>query len=617
MTCVDYAKAANRDRWLRHPAMGDPSFDTFRKTGETVHRSVYPYEWAVNGSLFVDRDGTWYLYAGLYPEGYADRANCVSHFEIYRSADKGGSWEWLGEGLDRGFLFEGVPEPSSSCPDAVLFYDGRRGQYLLTYDWGTDNGTWEVAHDYTGGTADAGAAVAWADSPTGPFRRVGRPVFRNSLLHGKYGRFDRFYATTVIPRRNDYLALILCDTRQDFAWGLAGCTADTPEEGFGEPVMLLCPDLPGYYPAPVEFYPAFVVEDTVYAPATSVCANRNYQVLFAAKLEDAHRPDAWRLVRDGSLWHARPLPEERFGLFGQTINGMVDGTGAFRVMYASRDDRGCGTLSVASRPWSEPFSDGFTVSGHAAPSVVLLRDAYRTFTLESEFSLHGGYADLLFGFHGRIGADRPVSDCAPCGESLTAYTALRVGGQVWSLVSEGRLIRTGRVGAAIRTVRIERGEKTLRAFANGECLFTLETAAESAAPVGIRTDRFTVLDVTRFEVQGESSGAAFRYSDADALLGGGVGDHAFAPVDGHRMGKRRVKWNVVCSAFRLCGMTGPELGRAAVFVDGKKAGEADFRSGVPEEKVVFECRGIPGGPHGIELIPGGGPIVVPDLIAED
>ena len=613
---MDYAKMANMSRWLRHPAMGDPSFDTFRKIGATVHRSDYPYEWAVNGSLFIDSDNTWYLYAGLYPDKYLHRPNCTSHFEVYRSPDGGQSWEWLGEKLDAKYLFDGVKNPSSSCPDVVLFYDEKRGKYLLTYDWSTDNSSWEVAHNYAASDADAGAAVAWADSPAGPFRRIPQTVFRNSLLQGKYGRFDRFYATTVIPRKNDYLALILCDTGPNYAWGLAGSTAPTPEEGFSEPVMLLNADLPTYYPAPMEFYPAFVVGDTVYAPATSVCANRNYQVLFKAKLEEAHLPSAWRMAQDGSLWHARPLSDEKYGLFGQTINGAVDGRGNFNVMYAAKDERDCGTLSVATRRWDEPFSDGFTISGHAAPSVTLLRDAYRSFTLEAEFALHGGFADILFDFHGKIGANRPVSDCAPNDDSLSKYTALRVSGQIWSLVKDGQMILTGRAARGIRSVRLERGEHTLKVWANGECLFSVQSATEASAPIGIRTDRFTVLDVTRFDVSGDAGHAVFHYNDADALLGGGVGDINFTIENGRRRGSKRVKWNAVCSGFTLHGPMGPGLAKARVRVDGRDVGEADFSGESPKEGAVFKSGVIPYGPHGIELIPRGGQIIVPDMIAE-
>ena len=612
---MDYAKVSLRDQWLRHPALGDPSFDTFEKVGPTVHRSEYPYEWTVNGSLFIDFDGTWYLYAGLYPLGYMDRPGCYSHFEIYKSADKGQTWTWLGPGLHDSFVFEGVSSPSTGCPDAVLYYDARRKKYLLTYDWGTDNATWFIAHNYVGTGADAGAAVAWADSPAGPFERVARPVFLNSQLHGRYGRFDRFYATTVIPRKNDYLALMLCDSGPSFAWGLAGATASAPEEGFSMPKMLLSADLQTYYPTPVEFYPAFVVGDTVYAPATSVCANRSYQALFAAPLEEAHRPEAWKLAADGGLWHARPLSDEHYGIFGQTFSGVVDGDGLFRVMYPSRDERGWGTLMTASRPWDRPYSDGFTLSGHAAPSITLLRRMYKTFTLEAEFDLHGGFADVLFDFAGRLGADRPASDCAPNDECLTKYAALRVSGPVWTLMSGGEVKATGRVSRPITAVRLERGPETLRAAVNGECVLDVPCPVDEFHPVGLRTDRFTVLNCSRFDVEGESRPAVYRFTDVEALQGGGVGDNCFTMEDGRRRGAARVKWSAYGSSFELTGRRAPGLGRAVVRVDGKEMAEIDFSAEKAQDGPIYATPALAYGPHGVELIPTSGEIIVPDIIA--
>ena len=68
---LDFARMEHRDAWLRHPVLGDASFDTFEKLGETVHRSAPPFAWAVNGSIYRDFDGVWYCYAGLYAFGYA------------------------------------------------------------------------------------------------------------------------------------------------------------------------------------------------------------------------------------------------------------------------------------------------------------------------------------------------------------------------------------------------------------------------------------------------------------------------------------------------------------------------------------------------------------------
>lgn len=61
---INYAKVDHMNAWLRHPVPGDPSFDTFERLGDAVHVSKPPYEWAVNGSVFCDFDGTWYYYAG-------------------------------------------------------------------------------------------------------------------------------------------------------------------------------------------------------------------------------------------------------------------------------------------------------------------------------------------------------------------------------------------------------------------------------------------------------------------------------------------------------------------------------------------------------------------------
>lgn len=99
----------------------------------------------------------------------------------------------------------------------------------------------------------SGAALAWAESPAGPFHRLERPIFSNRELEGLLGRYCRMYATTVIPRERDYLALVLCDSHQYFAWALAAMTAPSIEGPWSRPQLLLSPDLPGYYPAPMEF----------------------------------------------------------------------------------------------------------------------------------------------------------------------------------------------------------------------------------------------------------------------------------------------------------------------------------------------------------------------------
>lgn len=608
---MNYALAQNRDKWLRHPAMGDPSFDTFERT-ETVHRSDPPYEWAVNGSLFKDKDGRKYLYAGLYGLGYQSSPGTYNHFEIYRQSESG--WENLGPGLDKHYMFEGEEAPSSACPDAVVFYDKKRGRYLLTYDWGTENESWDNAYDSSGTTADSGAAVAWGDTPAGPFERIAKPVFRNKDLHGKYGRFLRFYATTVIPRENDYLALILCDSAQNFAWGLAASIASKPEEGFTAPEMILSADRSDYFPAPMEFYPAFVIGDVVYAPATSVCANRNYQVIFAARLEEAHKKDAWSMVFDGSVWHSRPVDDEYYGIWGQTISGSVDSDGIFSVVYPSRDRRGYGTLSTAERRWTEPYSDGFTISGHSAPSVSVLRDSYRTFDLEADLTVSGGFADIIFDFRGKIGADSPTSDCSPRASSLTDYSAVRIEDTKLSLTDSGKTLTECETVDKITTVRIRREEDRVKVYSGNKLLLDHPMKNHGFRPVGIRTDRFTVVSCARFQISGNALPSLFVYSDTDALLGGGVGECNFRTENGFRFGKTRVKWNAVCGNISIIGRRFPGLGSADVRVDGRDIGGICFAGDDDGISVLMQAE-LPYGPHGIEIIPRG-EITIPELIAE-
>ncbi|HQL95302.1 MAG TPA: hypothetical protein PL005_11525, partial [Candidatus Hydrogenedentes bacterium] len=92
---TDYAEAAHREDWLRHPVLGDPSFDAFtRLPGNPVLQGTPPYEWPVNGFLFEDPvSGDWFLYVGRYLKGYALSAEQPTHCLVMRSRDRGKSWE--------------------------------------------------------------------------------------------------------------------------------------------------------------------------------------------------------------------------------------------------------------------------------------------------------------------------------------------------------------------------------------------------------------------------------------------------------------------------------------------------------------------------------------------
>ena len=136
----DYAKTAHMNAWLRHPVLGDPSFDTFERLGETVHTGAPPFEWPVNGSVFRDFDGTWYFYAALYDHGCA--CKIPAPFKIYRSKDKGENWEDLGLGIAPGIRFDGdnlgkarIVEGNIAHRDAPAFvsllFDGKNAHALI------------------------------------------------------------------------------------------------------------------------------------------------------------------------------------------------------------------------------------------------------------------------------------------------------------------------------------------------------------------------------------------------------------------------------------------------------------------------------------------------------
>ena len=95
---IDYATAPLREAWLRHPVLGDPSFDAFQRgAANPICRGAPPLEWPVNGFLFLDPvSGHRYAYVGHYAAGYAIGPGKESRCTVYRSTDDGRSWEHVG-----------------------------------------------------------------------------------------------------------------------------------------------------------------------------------------------------------------------------------------------------------------------------------------------------------------------------------------------------------------------------------------------------------------------------------------------------------------------------------------------------------------------------------------
>ena len=131
----DFASAAGRDLWIRHPVWGDPSFDAFeRLPGNPVHRGSAPYLWPVNGFFFEDPpSGDWYLYVGHYLEGYRIEPEHRSICTAFHSTDRGGHWEALGPVLThKGHIYEGESSPVSEALTSLSFMTADATTCVLT-----------------------------------------------------------------------------------------------------------------------------------------------------------------------------------------------------------------------------------------------------------------------------------------------------------------------------------------------------------------------------------------------------------------------------------------------------------------------------------------------------
>ncbi|MDR1723640.1 MAG: hypothetical protein LBR84_06860 [Tannerella sp.] len=627
----DYAKAENRGCWLRHPVYGDPSFDAFEKLGDTVHRSAPPYEWAVNGSVFRDFDGVWYLYAGLYGEGYISKEGFRSDFVIYRSKDRGATWEYLGPGFPKGFKFDGHEVAADGHPDVVLFYDKKLKKYLLTYDGSTNNFSWAVAH--TGAeNMDSGAALALADSPAGPFTRLKQMFVSNAKYRGLLGRFTRMYFTTVIPRENDYVAFILCDSGDYYSWSLACMTATDIEGPWSEPHLLLSVDSPCYYPAPVEFQPVMEKDGVVYAPATSVAQNRNYQALFSAPLKDAADPAAWKLLCDGGLWHARPLDDEYFGIWGQTFHGFIEpDTKRFIALYPSRNKEGRGTINVAACDSAKPFSDGFTISAHGGASISPLLASYRDFSLEAEFTLTGT-AIFAWNYQGVLTPNDATADSTPAQCSLAGFQGLRISGKNWdvrNVAPDGKItvLKAGIATEDIKSFSMSKKSESVTITIGKETVLVTVQEVENA-PIALILEPHTILTCSRFAIEGEARRYTLMYGATEAILGAGqainrekngeeVADKWHKKADGIYVGKGNLsaKWNFIGDGFTLYAPKSPDLGDMELYLDGRfiRTVRLHAETEIPSAQVL-SITGLSQGAHALRVLPrNGGRIAIDRL----
>ena len=413
---IDFALGPQADAWLRHDALGDPSFDSFqRRPGNPIVRGKPPLAWPVNGFLFEDpKSGYWYAYVGNYMTGYNVGPGLpTTHCRVHRSKDRGKTWEEIGPIFnDPKFRFEGDMQTANGAPDVtVAFADGR---YHMAYDWFSDNLDWPHMLEPPKGF-DNGCAYAWSERPEGPFHRAANPIFRTTDMARRFDpskKYRRAYGTGIIHRKKDWLVLVLADSNNYFSWGLMAMTAKDPAGEWSDPKMVLSDESDTFFPHTAEPFPMMVHDGYVYAMYASVQMNRNFQAIYRAKVEDAHRPEAWRLFQYGTAWHSEPVANEAMGIWGQSFSGFVDRDGQLQVLFPSRErETNLGTINLAVRPWAKPLRErGFVLSGHAGASLTLLRYAWRQFHLKADLTQHGGPARIIWGYEAPLApiATRPT-----------------------------------------------------------------------------------------------------------------------------------------------------------------------------------------------------------------
>ena len=625
---IDYANSKHVDAWLHHPVIGDPSFDTFERYAKNpIHRGKAPLEWPVNGFFFNDPvSGNWFIFVGHYSSGYAMGPDNKMICTVYRSTDHGETWEHLGPVFpETPFYFTGDSSPVKYAPDVSVVYDN--GRYHMAYDWVNADAEWKNLK-----SGKSGVGYAWSDRPQGPYHRVEAPLIRNGhpFKEPIFKKYDRYYASTLVRRQNDWLLLTIMDSGHHFAWGLIGLTADNPEGPYSEPVPLFHVEGNTYQPPLMEYFPSFVHEGWIYAPSTSVALNRNFQMIQRVPVEQAMQPDAWKIYQHGSVWHAIDVPHEYFGIWGQAFSGFVDDKNQFHVMYPSRNADNLGTINIASRPWQKPYrKQGFCLSGHQGPSLTLLKNYYKDFQLDTKFTL-SGTGTIIWAYAAPLGPDKPKSDASIHPLSLTQYTGLTIEKDTWKLASIDTKGKPNEISSGKLDNKTER-HLFIDHMSNDSLVVKLDNnilwagvMEQCNGAIGLLAEKNSYLAVESFSITGSSSPATLPLLYTEALLGAGQSlkdwEEKTAEEFRYQTGVvfksqgGRVKWNIYGKGFTIWSPKGPDFGTVNILVDGDIKGTMDLSatSFIPS-KPVFTLNSMETGYHAVVFEAQSGRLVIDSI----
>jgi len=612
---TDYASLACKDDWMRHPVLGDPSFDNFIRDGKNpVQRGTPPYEWPVNGFYFEDPvSGREFLYIGQYHTGYALKTDHGNDIELsqgciaYYSEDEGKTWKYSGPVFkDEAVVLEGESGPILVAPDVSVVYAD--GKYYMGFDYATTKYTWDF-----GNIMHGGLGIAVSEKPGGPYRIYKKPAITSRVFYTNpwFGKYSRCYAGTLVTVKNQWVFLFGLDSRTYYSWGLAAISAPTPEGPWSRPVLINSCDKSDYYPSLVEYYPAFMHEDTIYAPATSVARNRNFQCLFRVAAEEVMNPEKWQLWREGSVWHSIDAENEFEGIWGQTFSGFINEDGFFKVMYPCRDKENRGTVNLASADWNRPYRDsGFVLSGHGAPSFTAISELFNQPDIEASFSYYGTIA-FVWDYLAPVGPDYPRADAELHALMYTSHTRLQLSENQWFLLQSYPDGRTDTLSRGmfkrekINALKIEHRKSDAVFTINGKVMWQGSIRTTGYAHCGLFAMRYSGMDVQAFIVSGRNRPGYFDWLYTEGLSNSGSDMKDWEIVENNawfsystgavsKIDTAIAKWSFTGSGFDLYCPKLPALGMAEIIVNGEIVGEIDLHAEAPEKSAkVYSMRALP------------------------
>ena len=610
---TDFALVTMKDSWLHHPVLGDPSFDRFeRYLKNPVQRGNSSMEWPVNGFYFNDpRSGNEFIYAGQYRRNYAissadSSLNITNGCIVFRSTDKGKTWENRGSVFkDKNVVPEGENQPITFAPDvSVVFHEGK---YYLACDYVTAGFSWagdKLRH--------SGLAIASSDSPEGPFTIFKQPAVSTSyfLDNPIFGKYNRCYACTLLKTGNQWVLLFMLDSGSHFSWALAAVSAPSPDGPWSEPVVIRCVEDGNYYPSLLEFFPAFQHSDTIYAPATSVALNRNFQAIFSVPSEKVMQPDQWSLWREGSLWHSENVENEHAGIWGQTFSGFVTRSGAFKVIYPSQDPQKMGTINIASNVWNQLYRDtGFVFTGQYGSSYTSIPDFYKQPVIDATFSWYGTVA-LAINNLAPCSPDTPKADATLHSLMFTEQTRFQFSENQWLVLQCSAEGKTDTLGLGTFTKRDYtslvinyQDNKTLLTL-NGNNVWRGELKNQKPGRVGLYAMSHSGMEVKKFTVSGGREQGISTWLYTEGLLNAGNDLKDWSILKGNPLftfgigavsknDSARVKWSFKGSGFDLCLPKMPESGVVQIILNGEILTEIDLHADIPEKsRIVYSAHNL-------------------------